>query len=117
MHCNGFPAISPGYGARAERTPKALMQKRRRYNRVYMRHWRADPRHQAEERENRERWHYARKLRSARGEYQPYTGDYGEPVCGFCRKSPVVARVMRLEVRDDAPRGYVEVRIPYCGEC
>jgi hypothetical protein len=25
--------------------------------------------------------------------------------------------VWRLEIRDLAPRGYVEVRVPYCGEC
>jgi hypothetical protein len=117
MHCSRVSAISLGYHGRAERAEKALIEKRRRYNRLYMRHWRADPRHQAYERENRERWHHERKLRSALRVHGAYTDDYGDPVCGFCRKSPPVTRVMRLEVRDYAPRGYVEVRIPYCGEC
>jgi hypothetical protein len=66
---------------------------------------------------NRERWHYERKLRSAQRNHYPFCDDHGELVCGFCRKSPVVARVPRLEIREYAPRGYVEVRVPYCGEC
>src|SRR5208282_1331085 len=65
MHRNIFPAISPGSYERAERAQSALLAKRRRYNRLYMRSWRADPSHQAYERANRERWHYERKLRSA----------------------------------------------------
>jgi len=117
MHSKRFSAISPGDYARAERAQTVLIAKRRRYNRLYMRSWRADPRHQAYERANRERWHYERKLRNSVRIHHPYLDDHGEPVCGFCRKSPVVTRLSRLEIRDCAPRGYVEVRVPYCGEC
>ncbi len=117
MHYNRRSAISLGNYAREDRERRALIEKRRRYNRLYMRSWRADPRHQAFERANRERWHYERKLRNASRIYHPYCDDNGDPVCGFCRKTPVVTRVQRLEIRDCAPRGYVEVRVPYCGEC
>jgi hypothetical protein len=117
MHRNIFPAISPGNYERAERSHSALLAKRRRYNRLYMRSWRADPRHQAYERANRERWHYERKLRNAMRIHHPGFDDHGDPVCGFCRRGPVVERVQRLEIRDLAPRGYVEIRVPYCGEC
>jgi hypothetical protein len=117
MYCNRFSAISRGRHEQAERAQRALLEKRRRYNRLYMRHWRADPRHQAYERANRERWHYERKLRSAQRSDYRSADKCGVPVCGFCRKSPPVMRVMRLEIREYAPRGYVEVRIPYCGEC
>ena len=40
-----------------------------------------------------------------------------DPYCGFCRKNRPITRVWRLEIRDLAPRGYVEIRVPYCGEC
>jgi hypothetical protein len=117
MHRNIAPAASPGSYERAERAQSALVAKRREYNRLYMRSWRADPRHQAYERTNRERWHYERKLRNAMRIHHPYFDDHGHPVCGFCRRGPVVERVARLEIRDLAPRGYVEIRVPYCGEC
>ena len=117
MHCNRFSAVFQANDARAMRARRAVLEKRRRYNRLYMRSWRADPSHQAYERANRERWHYERKLRNAMRIHHPGFDDHGHPVCGFCRKGPVVARVPRLEIRDLAPHGYVEIRVPYCGEC
>ncbi len=104
--------LAGDFGVRA-----ALVAKRRRYNRLYMRTWRANPAHLAAERANRERWHYERKLRSALKEHSAGDGDHSNPACGFCRRHPPVTKVWRLEIRDLAPRGYVEVRIPYCGEC
>jgi len=117
MYCNRFSAVFQANDARAMRARRAVLEKRRRYNRLYMRSWRSDPRHQEYERANRERWHYERKMRNSLRIHDPYTDDRGDPVCGFCRKSRVVTRVLRLEIRDYAPRGYVEVRVPYCGEC
>jgi hypothetical protein len=117
MECNCFTSISSAHRTRAERVRQALVVKRRRYNRLYMRSWRSDPRHQAREREHREQWHYERKLRNALRTCDPYADDRAEPVCGFCHKNPPVTRVWRLEIRDLAPRGYVEVRVPYCGQC
>jgi hypothetical protein len=117
MGCNFVAAISSVNRARLGRAREALLEKRRRYNRLYMRSWRADPRHQACERAHRARWHYERKLRSALLTHDPHANDHGEPVCGFCRKSPPVTNAWRLEIRDLVPRGYVQVRVPYCGEC
>ena len=95
----------------------ALLEKRRRYNRLYMRLWRANPAHRAAELANRARWHYARKLRQA---LQVVGADLAQDttlVCGFCRTAPSITKVWRLEIRDSAPGGYAEVRVPYCGEC
>ncbi len=117
MNCNCPRAISSADRSRAVRMREAPLEKRRRYNRLYMRSWRADPRHQACERAHRERWHYERKLRDSLPPCDPDADDHGESVCGFCRKSPPVTKVWRLEIRDLAPRGYVEVRVPYCGQC
>jgi hypothetical protein len=94
-----------------------LVEKRRRYNRLYMRGWRADSAHSARERANRERWHYERKLRNALRVSASNTENRSIPTCGFCRKNRPITRVWRLEIRDLAPRGYVEIRVPYCGEC
>jgi hypothetical protein len=117
MRCNCFTAISSGSRALVVGMRHPLLEKRRRYNRLYMRSWRADPRHRARERAHREQWHYERKLRDSLRPYDPYADDRGVPVCGFCRKHPPVTKVLRLEIRDQAPRGYVEIRVPYCGEC
>jgi hypothetical protein len=117
MLCSSFPAKLGGGHASAARTHRLFLEKRRIYNRLYMRSWRADPRHRACEREHRQQWHYARKLRDALRVHHPHANDRGCPVCGFCRKNPPVTKVWRLEIRDLAPGGYVEVRVPYCGEC
>ena len=117
MLCSSVPAKPCGGHASAARADRLFVEKRRIYNRLYMRSWRADPRHRACEREHRQQWHYARKLRDALRVHHPYASDRGCPVCGFCRKNPPVTKVRHLEIRDRAPGGYVEVRVPYCGEC
>ena len=38
-------------------------------------------------------------------------------MCGICRRRPSITEVVRLRMREKAPDGYVEVRIPYCGQC
>jgi hypothetical protein len=114
MHGAGSFCNSPTGPARADQARRALLEKRRRYNRLYMRAWRADPTHCAAERANRMRWHYERKLRES---IRIRAAGHATPVCGFCRRNPPVTKVWRLEIRDLAPRGYVEVRVPYCGEC
>jgi hypothetical protein len=101
---------------RADQARRAWLAARRRYNRLYMRAWRACPANMAAERRNRARWHYERKLRQALGN-NLMCGKRAEPVCGFCRKLFPVTQVWRLEIRELAPRGYAEVRVPYCGEC
>ncbi len=117
MQSNRFSAHPSEDRSPAVRMQRTFIEKRRTYNRLYMRSWRADPRHQACERENRERWHYERKLREALRARDRSADVHAGPVCGFCRKSPPVTKVWRLEIRDLAPRGFVEVRVPYCGEC
>jgi len=79
-------------------------KERRRYNREYMRRWRADPRHRERERANRERSQCSRKLRGVRG----------GPVCGFCHQRRPKWKVLRLK---PAATGYIKVLVPYCGQC
>jgi len=95
----------------------AILEKRRRYNRLYMRSWRADPHNRSRDRDMRQHWDYRRKLREAQQHQLPFTNDCGDPVCGFCGKNPPVREVMRLRVCETARRGFVQVRIPYCGLC
>lgn len=103
--------------ASLEQTQKALLEQKRRYNRRYMRRWRADPAHESLEREKRRQWYYERKAREAPEKLPPFTNDRGEPVCGFCRRSPAVTQILRLGACGGVPGGYVELRIPYCGQC
>lgn len=117
MQCNQTTGTSSGDRAREGGGQRAFLEKRRQYNRQYMRAWRANPLHQAHERENRDRWNYERKLGDARSDRIPYTNERGERVCGLCRRQAPVTEIVRLQVCDVAPQGYVEVRIPYCGEC
>lgn len=109
-------AIRPS-GNPTERLSQALLAKRRRYNRVYMRLWRASPTHRAAELANRARYHYARKLRLALQMVGADPPRNTRLLCGFCRRAPSIRTVWRLEVRDSAPGGYAEVRMPYCGDC
>ena len=66
--------------------PAAWIEKRRRYNRLYMRSWRADPAHRAADRANRAWWHYQRKLRKAVAAPDVIRSH----MCGFCRRHPPV---------------------------
>lgn len=104
-------------GAQLERLREAISAKRRAYNRRYMRGWRADPRNQARERATRQRAYLERKLREALQVRLAFTNDLGVPACGFCRRLPSIGEVLRLRICEHARGGYVEVRIPYCGEC
>jgi len=111
-------AIGPSKPAEyAERA--AISEKRRAYNREYMRAWRANPLHQARERASREKAYCEKKLREALRARQrkPFTNERGVRVCGFCGKAGPVSEVLRLRI-SNTPRGdYVEVRMPYCGQC
>jgi hypothetical protein len=117
MRCKPVASSSFGDRSRFERHSKESLESRRAYNRVYMRAWRADPRHHAVELRNRQRWHYERKLRSIRQERRPFTDDSGDSLCGFCRKDPPVREVMRLRISPDAAARFIPIRVPYCGHC
>lgn len=116
MHHALFTGHSSIRIAHGERARLVWLAERRKYNRIYMRAWRARPANLATERRNRARWHYERKVREAL-RHESLAGDEAQVVCGFCRKQAPVAQVWRLEICDLAPRGYAEVRVPYCGEC
>jgi hypothetical protein len=117
MRCSGVSRIFFRDQSRVEKGSREFVERRRAYNRLYMRAWRADPRHREGELRNRERWDYERKLRRAEGEPRPFTDEVGRPVCGFCRKDPPVREVMRLRISLDAAARFVPIRVPYCGNC
>jgi hypothetical protein len=100
-----------------QQTKEPQFDGRRQYKREYMRRWRTDPGHLAHERGKRKEWYHDRKSRGAQQNRSPSPSDCGEPVCGFCRLRPSLKNVMRLQICDSAPGGYVKVRIPYCGQC
>ncbi len=97
--------MATGVVGRVEATTDGRTEEHRRYNRAYMRRWRADPRHRDRERANRENCQYLRKLRDLA---------QGNPMCGFCHQRPPRSKVVRLS---PVPRGYVKVLVPYCGQC
>jgi hypothetical protein len=110
-------SISLAVRSRVDKHSSEFLESRRIYNRLYMRAWRANPRHRANEVTNRQRWYYERKLRSIQRDRRPFTDDFGNPVCGFCRKDPPVREVMRLRITADAAARFVPIRVPYCGHC
>jgi hypothetical protein len=95
------------------------VEDRRRYNREFMRRWRADPFHVAVERaQRRQRYlevHKQRKIE--RSASSPQARERDGKLCGFCWKRRAVRKIARLQVCESAPDGYVKVRIPYCGQC
>lgn len=117
MRCKSISGTSFEDRSRAENRGEEFLEKRRTYNRLYMRAWRADPRRRTHELHSRQRWDYQRKLRSVHREPRPFTDNSGVPVCGFCRKDPPVRDVMRLRISADAAARFVPVRVPYCGHC
>ncbi len=97
--------MATGVISKVEAGAQGHVEVRRRYNREYMRRWRADPRHRESERASSERGQHARKLRHV---------VQGRRVCSFCHQRPPKEEVLRLF---PVPTGYVEVRVPYCGDC
>jgi hypothetical protein len=89
----------------------------RRYNREYMRRWRADPRNFERERDCRLRAYWRQKDKRARSQRRLYINARGQPVCGFCWKRRPVRMAERLRICDAARGGYVKVLIPCCEEC
>jgi len=94
-----------------------MLAARRQYNREYMRRWRAAIRNYEKERECRERAYFARKKLDAFEEFPAVTMTHDESVCGICRRLPATCEVMRLRISSRTPGGFVEVRLPYCGQC
>jgi hypothetical protein len=94
-----------------------MLEMKRRYNREYMRRWRADIRNHERERESRERAHVVRKLRAALEEYLSTRDARGARVCGICGRLPAKCSVIRLRACPCMPGGFVKVRLPYCGQC
>ena len=113
--------LHSSYGVNAEARSGATdaTEDRRRYNREFMRRWRADPFHlAAEQAKRRERYYGGQKQRRiAQVGSSPQARKRDKELCGFCWKRRAVKKITRLQVSENAPDGYVKVRIPYCGQC
>ena len=110
----GAPLVD---GEQEQQTEEPPFGGRRQYKREYMRRWRADAGRHARERSKRKEWYHGRKSREGCQNCGPGASDRGGRVCGFCRLRPSLKTVVRLQICESAPGGYVEVRIPYCGQC
>ena len=75
-----------------------LQKKKRRYNRAYMRRWRANPKHAEREQLTRRRSYHAWKIRALRKPESADRNMRGELFCGICRKRPAVTQVTRLKM-------------------
>lgn len=119
MPDQGRVRSSVGISAEAESREGNPVEDKRRYNREFMRRWRADPFHLAAERAQRRQRYYAvhKQRRMERRATSRPASEGDEKLCGFCWKRPALRKIVRLQVSESAPDGYVEVRIPYCGEC
>jgi hypothetical protein len=83
-----------------------LLEQQRLSKRDYMRRWRAAPKNRKREEQTRHRAWLKRKLNGDRKR--------SPRVCAFCNHRMSVTIVPRLK---PLPNGFVEVRLPYCGEC
>jgi hypothetical protein len=117
MKCKDTQGISFNEPAIEDMARCLLLRKRRQYAREYMRKWRSDPGNHQIEHESRRRCYRERKLRAAADPSRATAKTNSPPVCGLCRRRPSIAEVVRLRMREKARDGYVEVRIPYCGQC
>jgi hypothetical protein len=90
---------------------------RRRYNREYMRRWRADPRNFERELHTRLRAQLTRRVRPMYGERRLYLNRRGRPVCGFCWQRRPIKFQERMRISEETRNEFVKVLIPCCGEC
>jgi hypothetical protein len=90
---------------------------RRQANREFMRQWRADPQHLTKERQERKQRYYSRQKQKTLRDiaFASATGLQSQS-CGFCSRS-AVRLIRRLQISAVAPEEYVEVLVPYCGQC
>jgi hypothetical protein len=99
-----------------EITDKAI-EKRRSYNREYMRIWRAASGNRSQEAANRKRWYYERKVRDVLRDQAETRENDVKPTCAFCGKDRPIGEIARLRISNESRSGYLEVRMPYCGRC
>ena len=114
MQDKDIAAISFGDTRHESTSEKKADEDKRRYNREFMRRWRSDPFHRALERAKRRQRYHSRQKQSPR---RNIAKNQNPNVCGFCWRRPAVSQIARLQMRDGGLPGYVQVRIPYCGEC
>jgi hypothetical protein len=85
------------------------LEKRRRYNREYMRKWRTDPVHRKRECQYRLRHSLLRKVKLL-----PVTRSGATKRCAFCKQRQPITTVHRLA---PSPRGFLSIYLVYCGQC
>ena len=106
-------------GSRSTNEAALLRERRRRYNRKYMRRWRANPHHAEREGERRRRAYWRIKLSGADGAADTTDGAQRKPpatLCGFCGRRPPITRITRLQIAPPSSE-FVPIEIPYCGQC
>ena len=119
MPSNDVASLSSANDVERKNPKSADIEERRRYNRKFMRRWRADPFNHAVERKKRREWYYERQKQRPPGEgpRRNCAAEMKKGVCGLCWRRPAVTTIVRLQIREGASGEYAQVRIPYCGEC
>jgi hypothetical protein len=112
-------ASDPGYqgSRRLSRAEKRRRRLRKKYNRSYMRQWRANSQSKPKKRRRRRRTN----PRGAQGRFQTKSKSrpkrHGLPLCGICGRVQATCAVTRLQITQDTPSGFRVVHVPYCGVC
>jgi len=110
-------AVALGGKRTTEEGQRPMEETARSSKREYMRRWRSDPAHQAQERERRLERYYDRKLRILSDDGETRTEACPDGLCGFCHRLPSITEVQRLVVSGMGKDGYVPILVPYCGTC
>jgi hypothetical protein len=102
---------------RLTRSEKRRRRLRNRYNREYMRRWRATP----HKKPRKKRCLRGRNPRSTQGRFraksQIRAKNDGAPICGICRRQRAISVVTRFQLTQETESGFRAVRVPYCGLC
>lgn len=114
--CAAADPASPG-PRRFTRAEKRRRRLRKKYNRSYMRQWRANAQPKPEKKSCRR----GTNPRCPQGRFLPKSQSHperhGSPLCGICGRVQAICAVTRLEITQESPGGFRIVRVPYCGSC
>src|SRR5271155_2457535 len=100
MPSNDVASLSSANDVERKNPKSADIEERRRYNREFMRRWRADPFNHAMERKKRRDWYYdQQKQRQPRARpSRNRAPDEKRGVCGLCWRRPAVTTIVRLQI-------------------
>lgn len=106
-----------GRRRRPRRRIEAASEDHRGYHRKSVRRLRAEPRRRHRQHQKSKRQYPLHKSEGMREHLKPPPDELVEQVCGLCGLRAAVSDIARLLMSDTTASGYIERRIPYCGQC